>query len=192
MNFVGNINCSLRILPFEPGQSDIRWHKLRIEAFLTPAREYRINHQEIFETCKNLPVRNDSGEEKRNHFGRCITNHISVILIPSNEVLAKAHQQSMNALLQTLLLPLHLRSTQILHELWVCQVIYSWEILKKFSTKNCKKQRMLLQNESSGKISSWKNHQRFGGTMDQSSDNLWVWLAAWIYKKDVHVYSLRN
>ena len=30
---------------------------------MTPAREYRINHQEIFETCTNLPVRNDSGEK---------------------------------------------------------------------------------------------------------------------------------
>jgi len=121
---------------------------------MTPAREYRINHQEIFETCTNLLVRNDSGEKNETILSgasriislsflshpmkRSSCQSASAVdeCVPPNAVVAAPSSFDANPPQTS----------------GVSSDLQLGNLEKKISTKNCKKQRMLLQERSVGKI----------------------------------------
>lgn len=162
-------------------------YKLRIEAFMTPAREYRINHQEI-ETCTNLPVRNDSGEKNEtilsgasriislsflsHSMKRSSCQNASAVdeCVPPNAVVAAPSSFDANP-------P---QTSGVSSDLQ----------LGNLEKKN-QHQKLQKTKDALARTKCWENNfleKIIKGLVGQLTDpiNLWVWLAAWIYKMYVH------
>ena len=155
------------------------------------AREYRINHQ----TCTNLPVRNDL---------KCITKHISdrpkKEKSSSSDPMKRSSCQSSSAVDEcappnaVVAAP----SSFDANPPRTSGVSGDWQ-LRNLEKKTIQHQKLQKTNDvfakwSSGKITFLKTSSKVWWDTGHLTNpmNIWVWLAAWIYKKDIHVYSQRN
>ena len=151
---------------------------------MTPAREYRINHQEIFETCTNLPVRNDSGEKNETILSgasriislsflshpmkRSSCQSASAVdeCVPPNAVVAAPSSFDANP-------P---QTSGASSDLQLRKAIQHQNLQKKWCSCKMKFwEHNFLENIIKGLAGQLTNPM-----------NLWVWLAAWIYKMYVH------